>query len=174
MFRRRGSYARTPTFCRTRARASERTVASHSLSLSPLTLPLSFSISHANCTPRMLETFINFVTERANGFRSSGRTLSITGTSPGGEFNIAFAPPNSLPPDPSIPRLLRRPHSCRSVPAASLPLPPMTPVPFAATSVPVRTLPPPLPGRSRRHTPPPPPALSLTLSRKFSASRRSG
>lgn len=29
------------------------------------------------------ETFINFVTERANGFRSNGRTLSITGTSPG-------------------------------------------------------------------------------------------
>lgn len=101
----------------------------------------------------LCETFINFVTERANGFRSSGRTLSITGTSPGANSisHSHRSRRNStgfLRPSPA----LSSPFACPRCPLLR---------PRAPT-----TSRPPFP---RRHAPP---ALSLVLFRKFSAEQR--
>lgn len=63
------------------------------------------------------ETFINFVTERANGFRSSGRTLSITGTSPGAN-SISHSHPFSSNSTIFTASTLLSPWRC-SIPSAS-------------------------------------------------------
>lgn len=117
-----------------------------------------FALPHAKAFPIIFarypgETFINFVTERANGFRSSGRTLSITGTSPGAN-SISHSHPFSSNSTIFTASTLLSPWRC-SIPSASnallraryLPLPPSTQ--------------------------PPPLALSLALFRKFSPEPRS-
>lgn len=94
------------------------------------------------------ETFINFVTVRANGFRSSGRTLSITGTSPGANSISHSHRSRSTPP----PKPLLSPLSalCYTILHLREPLHPLS-----------------------LHAPTPS-HCSLALFRKFSAVPRSG